>query len=326
MPRVFGPRFLSAGLAALLWFNLAGCKPSGREELLSKSDERYLPMVGKPSPPLKFKALDGREIDLEQLKGKVVLLDFWATWCPPCLEELPHVRGAHARYKAEGLEIIGVSFDADRARLEEVVKRESITWPQYFDGRGRDAAPGKVFGIQHWPSMWLLDRNGVVRFISAGAGLDRKISQLLAESANAITGARGVLDKKAELGKSETAIASGTSSGGASKGAGNATASVGKTNLASGTATVTNAPVPAARVPDTKLGDHPISVRSISISAKKSTALLQIGPATYMVAPGTELQFTVAGSPRKARCTGIASDEVVLSIEGVEAPLRLRLP
>jgi peroxiredoxin len=324
--QIFGAIFpvLCAGLTALL---LAGCKPSGREELLFKSDERYLPMVGKPSPPLKFKALDGREVDLEQLRGKVVLLDFWATWCPPCLEELPHVRDAYGRYKAQGLEIIGVSFDADRARLEEVVKRENITWPQYFDGGGRDAAPGKVFGIRHWPSMWLLDRNGVVRFISAGAGLDRKVGQLLAEPANAVTSARGALDKKAELDKSGDAPAPGTKPSATAKAA-TPTSSGGKTNLPSATATATNAPVPApaARVPDTKLGDHPISVKSISITAKKSTALLQIGQATYTVSPGMELQFTAAGAQRKARCTEVTRDEVVLAVEGTEGSLRLRLP
>lgn len=319
-----GVTFFCVCLATLL---LAGCKPSGREELLFKSDERYLPMVGKPSPPLKFKALDGREVDLEQLRGKVVLLDFWATWCPPCLEELPHVRDAYGRYKAQGLEIVGVSFDADRARLEEVVKRENIGWPQYFDGGGRDAAPGKVFGIRHWPSMWLLDRNGVVRFISAGAGLDRKISQLLAEPANAVTSARGVLEKKAELekdGKLPTPPpkpATNTNVVVASKAGAPITNSVPITN--GPTAAVHPAPV---RGPETKLGDQPVSVKSISITAKKITALVQIGSANHAVSPGTELKFTAGGQSRKARCTEITREEVVLSVDGAEGELRLRLP
>jgi len=316
----------SLAVLALLCLHLAGCKPSGREELLFKSDERYLPMVGKPSPPLKFKALDGREVDLEQLRGKVVLLDFWATWCPPCLEELPHVRDAYERFKAQGLEVIGVSFDADRARLEEIVKREKIGWPQYFDGGGRDAAPGKVFGIRHWPSMWLLDRNGVVRFISAGAGLDRKVSQLLAEPANAVATARGVLEKKAELGKEGSLPtpppkpATNASTAGPKTGTVNTNSPPATNGLAAAV------PPPPVRGPETKLGDQPVSVKSISITAKKITALVQIGSANHSVSPGTELKFTVGGESRKARCTEITREEVVLSVDGAAGELRLRLP
>ena len=83
---------------------------------------------------------------------------------------------------------------------------------------------------------------------------------------------------------------------------------------------------PAARVPDTRLGDHPISVKNISISAKRSTALLQIGASTYTVTSGTELVFPVSGAQRKARCTEVTRDTVVLAIEGTDEPLRLRLP
>ena len=198
------PLFPSPGLLALAalcltWF---GCNKSEKEVLRSPSDERYLSMVGKPAPPLKFTALDGREVDLEKLRGKVVLLDFWATWCPPCMAEVPHVRAAYERFNKEGFEIVGVSFDAERARLEDVVKRENLAWPQYFDGAGRDAAPGKTFGIRHWPSMWLLDRNGVVRYISAGAELEEKIATLLKQNANPVTTAANVFEKKAALDKS----------------------------------------------------------------------------------------------------------------------------
>lgn len=310
-------------IAALLAGALAGCKRGDREELLFKSDERYLKHVGRPSPPLKFKALDGREVDLDQLKGKVVLLDFWATWCPPCMEELPHVRAAYERYSKEGLVIIGVSFDVDKARLEEVVKREHIHWPQYFDGLGRDAAPGKTFGIQHWPSMWLLDRNGVIRFISAGAGLDRKITALLKEPANAVTAARGAFEEKRATDASAAPPAKPPGqTGAAAAPPGPAT----KTNAPSATNTSAAAVPPAPRVPETRLGDHPVSVRSISITAKRSTALLQIGPSTYSVAVGMELVFPAGGQQRKARCTEITRDEVVLAIEGGEGSLRLSLP
>ena len=488
-------------LFALLAVALTGCQRSEKEELLFKSDERYLPMVGKPTPPLKFKALDGREVDLEKLRGKVVLLDFWATWCPPCLEEIPNVRAAYERFHKEGLEIVGISFDADRQRLEDVVKRENLPWPQYFDGAGKEAAPGKTFGIRHWPTMWLLDRNGVVRYISAGAGLEGKIAALLKTSANPVTAARGVFETKAALDRSgdepaKPAVAAkpsgpisppgapqdpvylhwlgkpfpalkftaidgrqvdtdklrgrvllidfwatwcppcmaeipnvkmayeryhdlgfdiiGVSADEAKAdlervvkaqgmawpqhfegrtgevpnlrrygvqhfptmwlvdqqgiirdvtgavalnekvarllgeaGATPTPAVAPKANPPAGAELLprTNAPasVPAtpatlpvtppnpatastARGPETKLGDHVISVKNITIGAKRSTALLQIGPTTYSVAPGTELVFPSGGVQRKARCEAIERSAVVLAIEGQAEPLRLLLP
>lgn len=489
-------------LIALLAATLIACKRADdKEELLVQSDERYLPMVGKPSPPLKFKALDGREVDLEKLKGKVVLLDFWATWCPPCIEEIPHVRAAYERYNKEGFEIVGISFDADRQRLEDVVKRENLRWPQYFDGGGQEAAPGKTFGIRHWPSMWLLDRNGVIRFISAGAGLDRKITALLKETGNPVNAARGVFENKAALDRSgdePAKPAAAAKPGGPisppalpqdaaylhwlgkpfpalkfkaidgrqvdtdklrgkvllidfwatwcppcmaeipnvksvyerynkqgfeiigvsgddsradlervvkAKGLtwpqllegrsgevpnlrrygvqhfpsmwlvdkqgiirdvtgavalndkvaklvaesyspapvaaappkitapaspappppANAAASP-KPAPASPAVAPATAPAPAARGPETKLGDLAVSVKNITITSKRSTALLQIGPSTYTVSPGTELVFPSGGAQRKARCEAVERSAVVLSIEGTTEPLRLPLP
>lgn len=328
---------LSVGLLVTA---LAGCKPGDKEELLVESDARYLPMVGKPSPPLKFRALDGREVDLEKLRGKVVLLDFWATWCPPCIEEIPNVRNAYERYNKDGLEIIGVSFDADQQRLEEVVKRENIKWPQYFDGGGRDAAPGKTFGILHWPSMWLLDRNGVIRYISAGAGMDRKITELLKGNANPVTAARGVFEKKAALDNSGDEPAKpATAAAPVAAAPPKANAPAGaeqppRTNTPASTkpapaptaVPAAAAPAPSPRGPEIKLGEHAISVKNITITAKRSSALLQIGPATYTVTPGTELVFPSGGKRLKALCTEVDRSTVALTIEGRTEPLRLVLP
>jgi thiol-disulfide isomerase/thioredoxin len=112
----------------------------------------------------KFKALDGREVDLTKLRGKIVLIDFWATWCLPCIAEMPELKALYDRYHAKGFEIIGVSLDsaADRGKLEKFVARQGMAWPQHFDGGGRRNAYAVQYGIKSVPTKILLDRDGRV--------------------------------------------------------------------------------------------------------------------------------------------------------------------
>jgi thiol-disulfide isomerase/thioredoxin len=128
---------------------------------------------------LKFKALDGREVDLEKLKGKVVLLDFWATWCGPCMMEVPNLRTAYEKLHPRGFEILGINFDADRAELERVLKQERMVWPQHFEEGGSHF--GEEFGITSYPTMWLVDKRGVLRDLSARENLEPRVEKLLAE-------------------------------------------------------------------------------------------------------------------------------------------------
>jgi thiol-disulfide isomerase/thioredoxin len=114
------------------------------------------------SKPLElvFTATDGRKVDLAELRGKVVLIDFWATWCPPCVEEVPGVVEANEKFKDRGFEIVGISLDQDKAALEKFIAENKMTWPQFFDGKGWDNELAKRFNIQSVPTMWLLDREG----------------------------------------------------------------------------------------------------------------------------------------------------------------------
>jgi thiol-disulfide isomerase/thioredoxin len=109
---------------------------------------------------LSFTAVDGRQVDLADLRGKVVLLDFWATWCPPCLEEAPALAAAYEKYRDQGFEIIGISLDQNQAALEKFTKDNNMPWPQFFDGQGWDNELAKRFKIQSVPTVWLLDREG----------------------------------------------------------------------------------------------------------------------------------------------------------------------
>ena len=92
-------------------------------------------LVGKPLA-IKFAAVDGRQVDLGNLRGKVVLIDFWATWCVPCVHEVPHVKAVYDKLHPKGFEIVGISFDQKKTALQSFVLKEKMTWPQYFDGKG----------------------------------------------------------------------------------------------------------------------------------------------------------------------------------------------
>lgn len=111
-----------------------------------------------------FTALDGREVNLEKLRGKIVLIDFWATWCVPCVKELPELATLYSRYHLKGFEIIGISLDAanDRGKLERFVASRKIPWPQHFDGQGRRNTYAVQYGIKSIPTKILLDRDGRV--------------------------------------------------------------------------------------------------------------------------------------------------------------------
>jgi peroxiredoxin len=130
---------------------------------------------------LQFTAVDGRKVNLADLKGKVVLLDFWATWCLPCLMELPNVKTAYNQYHAQGLEVIGISLDEEKDKLIQFTKNAQMEWPQYFDGLQWSNKYVRHCGINEIPSMWLIDKKGVVQDEEAQTDLGGKVTALLAE-------------------------------------------------------------------------------------------------------------------------------------------------
>ena len=118
--------------------------------------------VGASFPDFDEKDLAGQPLSIASRKGKVVLLDFWATWCGPCRIELPNVIEVYQKHHAAGFEIIGVSLDDDRARLESFIKDKNMTWPQYFDGlKWKNKLAGR-YGVNSIPATFLIDGDGKI--------------------------------------------------------------------------------------------------------------------------------------------------------------------
>src|SRR5215213_9705262 len=118
--------------------------------------------TGAPFPGFEEKDLDGKPLSVAGLKGKVVLIDFWATWCGPCVAELPNVLKAYEKYHGQGFEIIGISLDQDKEKLTSFMKEKKMTWPQYFDGKGWQNKLAGKYGVDSIPMTYLVDKEGKI--------------------------------------------------------------------------------------------------------------------------------------------------------------------
>jgi thiol-disulfide isomerase/thioredoxin len=123
-------------------------------------------LLGK-SLDLHFTATDGRTIDLAQFRGKVVLIDFWASWCPDCIRELPEIKKLDQSYRASGLVIIGISLDRDRDAMASFLVKKSINWPIYYDGKGWNNAYAVQYCVHQIPEIWIINKDGTVETTSA---------------------------------------------------------------------------------------------------------------------------------------------------------------
>ena len=139
--------------------------------------------VGKPVE-LTGTTVDGKPFSTKDWKGKVVLVDFWATWCGPCIAELPKVKKAYIEHHAKGLEILGVSCDSDPADLKAFLdKNKDMPWPQLFDAAENPKIEwhplARQWGINGIPTMFLIDRNGVLHSVTAREDFETLIPKLL---------------------------------------------------------------------------------------------------------------------------------------------------
>lgn len=140
-----------------------------------------------PFNRVEFRTVDNRAIALDDLRGRVVLLDFWATWCAPCLAELPRLKKLHTQYGAEDFAIIGISLDSlDRRSFTSWVRRNGIAWPQVLEGRGYNGDLARLFSVEKLPVTILIDKQGRIAARDLrGARLEEAIRRSIEQSMSA---------------------------------------------------------------------------------------------------------------------------------------------
>ena len=137
--------------------------------------------VGQPAPDLESVDLEGADDKLSRFKGKVVVLDVWATWCGPCVQMIPHERELVKRMEGKPFVLVSVSVDADKASLQKFLKKEPMPWVHWWNG-----AKGGIidkWNVHGYPTIFVLDAKGTIRFKNTrGAELDEAVDQLVKEA------------------------------------------------------------------------------------------------------------------------------------------------
>ncbi len=141
----------------------------------------------KFAPEFNFDGLDGSPVRLQDLRGKVVLLDFWATWCAPCVQALPDLKHLARKKSGEPFVLVSVSADQDRATLEKFVQKNKMSWKQCWDETGKMSR--SLFGVTSFPSYLLLDPEGAVLYSSVGSSF-RDTARLFSEVDKAVRRAK----------------------------------------------------------------------------------------------------------------------------------------
>ena len=156
-----------------------------RIQQLAEGFAGKLRLLGLPGKPMEIKGdlLDGTPFDQAKLTGKVLLVDFWATWCGPCVAEIPNMLAEYEKYHDKGFEVVGISLDEERADVENFVVENKIPWPIIFAGKGWQDPVAQFYGISGIPQLVLIGRDGnVITLDIRGEKLGERLAELFKDA------------------------------------------------------------------------------------------------------------------------------------------------
>ena len=169
------------------------------------------PALGKinvgDKPKLNFKAFDSHKtIDLADYHGKIIVVDFWATWCGPCMGEAGHMVATNEKYASKGMQFIGVSLDEDPAALKKIIAEKNFTWPQLYEGQAWNGATPKAWGVNSIPQTFIISPEGEVLWRGHPAEIDPVLEKAFKEHPPQLVDAKVLEQANKSLDQAQAAL------------------------------------------------------------------------------------------------------------------------